>query len=197
MHKVLIINCHLPYPFSPGRLNASLVERMQAILQERGYEVRVTTIQEGYQVDEEVAKHHWADVVILQTPVNWMGLPWTGKKYIDEIYSAGIMAGFCSSDGRSSADPKKNYGTGGSMAPRRYMLSLTYNAPAEAFDNPDEPFMAGKSVDDMFLPCHLNFRFIGMAPLPTFVCFDVMKAPTVEADFARLAAHLAQHFPAL
>ncbi|WP_227657402.1 NAD(P)H-dependent oxidoreductase [Candidatus Magnetaquicoccus inordinatus] len=197
MQKVLIINCHQPYPVSPGQLNASLVSRMQQQLQNSGYEVALTIVNEGYQIAKEVEKHLWADVIIIQTPVYWMGLPWIGKKYIDEIFSAGAAVGFFYSDGRSSQDPKRNYGMGGGMAPRRYMLSLTYNAPAEAFGNPEEPFMAGKGVDDMFLPLHLSFRFLGMQALPTFACHDVHKAPEIAADFARLEAHLRAHFPAV
>jgi modulator of drug activity B len=30
---------------------------------------------------------------------------------------------------------------------------------------------------------HLNFKFFGMEPLPTFACFDVMKNPDIENDF--------------
>ena len=34
MSKVFIINGHQPYPFSPGRLNATLVERARELLDE-------------------------------------------------------------------------------------------------------------------------------------------------------------------
>lgn len=46
----------------------------------------------------------------------------------------------------------------------------------------------------MFLPCHLNFRFFGMKPLETFVCYDVIKNPDVENDFVRLEKHLNAQF---
>jgi NADPH dehydrogenase (quinone) len=39
------------------------------------------------------------------------------------------------------------------------MLSLTYNAPKEAFNDKNQYLMQGKTPDDMFLPYHLNFRF--------------------------------------
>jgi modulator of drug activity B len=74
------------------------------------------------------------------------------------------------------------------------MLSLTYNAPRELFDNPSQYFLQGKGVDDMFLPTHLNFRFMGMEPLQTFVCYDVHKDPDTENDFKRLERHLERHF---
>lgn len=90
MSKVLILNGHHPYPFSEGRLNKTMVELAEARLQEKGHETCVVNSAEEYDVDEQVANHVWADVVILQTPVNWMGVTWTFKKYMDEVYTAGM-----------------------------------------------------------------------------------------------------------
>jgi len=41
---------------------------------------------------------------------------------------------------------------------------------------------------------HLNFKFFDMEPLPTFVCFDVMKNPDIENDFIRFESPLDRHF---
>ena len=40
----------------------------------------------------------------------------------------------------------------------------------------------------------MNFRFFAMEALPTFVCYDVMKNPSIEEDFERFKAHLEEHF---
>ena len=80
------------------------------------------------------------------------------------------------------------------MTGKKYMLSLTFNAPSEAFMDPDEYLFQGKSVDDLWFPMHMNFRFFDMQPLPSFACFDVMKNADVEADFARFKEHLSTHF---
>ena len=74
------------------------------------------------------------------------------------------------------------------------MLSLTLNAPEVAFNKSDEYLFQGKSVDDLFFPMHMNFRFFGMEPLPTFACFDVMKNADIDADFARFEKHIQSHF---
>ena len=74
------------------------------------------------------------------------------------------------------------------------MLSLTFNAPKQAFDNPSEYLFQGKSVDDLMFPMHMNFRFFGIEALPTFTCFDVMKNPNIEDDFTRFEHHLNTHF---
>ena len=76
------------------------------------------------------------------------------------------------------------------------MLSLTFNAPGDSFDDPSQTFFAGKSIDDLFWPMHLNFAFFGMTSLPSFACFDVLKNPQVNDDFVRWADHLATHYPA-
>jgi modulator of drug activity B len=70
------------------------------------------------------------------------------------------------------------------------MISATFNAPREAFDDPTEPFFEGMSMDDLLRPVHLNAKFFDMKPLPSFGAFDVMKAPQVEADLSRFDAHL-------
>ena len=194
MKNAFIINAHQRYPFSEGRLNSSLAKRIEDHLAAKGYEVNTTTMAGAYDVQEEIEKHKWADVVILQSPVNWMGVPWSFKKYMDEVYTAGMMGDLCNGDGRTAEDPQKNYGGGGVLTDTRYMLSLTFNAPREAFDDEEEWFFAGHSVDDLFAPMHLNFKFFGMKPLPTFACHDVMKNPDIESDFRRLDEHLHKVF---
>ena len=61
-----------------------------------------------------------------------MGEPWTVKEYMDKVFSAGAGKLFAS-DGRHSATPTEGYGTGGLLHGKHHMLSLTWNAPIEAF----------------------------------------------------------------
>ena len=197
MQKVFVINAHEEYAFAKGELNRTLTGMALEQLASLGYETRATTMKDAWEVDEEIEKHRWADVVLLQTPVNWMGVPWSFKKYMDHVYSFGMDGRLCDGDGRSRKEPIKGYGSGGTLTGKRYMLSLTFNAPREAFLDPSEPFFEGKSPDDLFWPMHLNFRFFGMEPLPTFACHDVMKNPDVANDFQRFTAHIAEHFPAV
>ena len=194
MPNAFIINAHEAYPFSPGKLNAALVEKAQNILTAKDYDIQITTMNDDYDVDAEIAKHQWADVILLQTPVNWMEVPWSFKRYMDYVYSAGMDGRLCDGDGRTRQDPSQQYGTGGTLTGKKYLLSLTLNAPKESFGDPNQGFFAGKTLDDLFWPMHLNFKFFGMEPLPTFACFDVMKNPDIENDFARFEAHLNQNF---
>ena len=195
MSKIFMINGHQPYPFAKGDLNAALVERARKHLMDAGHDVRVTRVAEGYDVEQEVGNHQWADVVVMQFPVNWIGVPWSFKKYMDEVYTAGMDGRLTTGDGRTADAPKDNYGMGGSLTGTKYMLSVTFNAPREAFDDPSQAFFAGRSVDDLMLPAHLNAKFFGMEQLPTFAAFDVMKNPEIESDFERFDEHLRSLFP--
>lgn len=190
MSNVLIINAHHYYPFSEGKLNQTLVDQAQELLSAKGHEIRIVKSDGEYDVTEQLENHRWADIILLQSPVNWMGVPWTFKKYMDEVYTAGMGGELCNGDGRSSQAPKENYGAGGTLQGKKYMFSLTFNAPEEAFGNDAEYLFQGKSVDDLFFPMHMNFRFFGMDSLPTFACYDVMKDAQVENELARFEEHL-------
>lgn len=190
MSNILIINAHHYYPFAEGKLNSTLVQMADELLTAKGHKTRIVEVDKGWDVEEELKNHQWADIVLLQTPVNWMGVPWPFKKYMDEVYTAGMGGGLCNGDGRTEENPKANYGAGGTLTGKKYMLSLTFNAPAEAFNDTEEYLFQGKSVDDLLFPMHMNFRFFGMKPLETFACYDVMKNPEVEKDFQRFSKHL-------
>ena len=194
MKNIFLINAHEAYPFSEGKLNQSLIEKAQYILEKKGYSLRKTAMTDSYTVEDELEKHQWADAIILQSPVNWMGVPWSFKKYMDQVYTAGMSGQLCSGDGRSRKDPAKQYGSGGTLQGKKYMFSLTFNAPKEAFGDRDQFLFAGKSVDDLFFPMHMNFRFFGMEALETFACFDVLKNPNIEQDFGRFETHLNRIF---
>ncbi|MBY5948896.1 NAD(P)H-dependent oxidoreductase [Photobacterium rosenbergii] len=194
MSNVLIINAHEPSPFSEGKLNAALVEKARTQLEAKGHEVRVVTMQDEIVVDEQLGHFDWADRVILQSPVNWMTIPWSFKRYMDDVFTAGMGGTLCNFDGRSSENPTKNYGTGGTQTNTKYMLSFTFNAPEESFNDKSEYLFEGKSVDDLMFHMHANFRFFGMSALPTFACYDVMKNGDIENDFKRFEAHLDANF---
>jgi len=69
------------------------------------------------------------------------------------------------------------------------MLSVTWNAPVEAFED-KEQFFHGVGVDGVYLPFHKANQFLGMNALPTFMCNDVIKQPNIAGDFARYRTHL-------
>lgn len=195
--NILIINAHEPFgDFAKGELNQTFVDLATETLQAKGHTIKVTKTASTIEHDaqEELEKHIWADAIILQSPMYWMGLPWSFKRYMDNIYTQGMAGQLCNMDGRSSADPMANYGKGGTRTDTKYMLSITMNAPKQAFDDDNEYLFQGKSVDDLFMPQHSNFRFFGMQALPTFSSHDVLKNADVENDMTRFKAHIEANF---
>ena len=89
MTNVFLINAHEPGfgSYSPGRLNRSLFEKAHDFCDRRGFNVRTTHSAEPWDSDEEIEKHLWCDYLLIQSPVNWMGFPWSFKRYIDLIYT--------------------------------------------------------------------------------------------------------------
>lgn len=190
MTKVLIINGHQPFPTSPGRLNAAFCSNAQFFLENEDCVVRVTNTSEPWDTDAQVEHQLWADLILLQFPLNSMGLPWSLKKYLDEVYTAGMDGRLAKGDGRTRSDPGMQYGSGGCMQGRFYMLSVTCNAPENAFSDLNQTLFAGRSLDDLLSPVHVNFAFFALSTLPTFAAFDVKKSPSISTDIERFKALL-------
>lgn len=188
--RILIINGHQFYPVvAEGNLTRSFIQTATETLHSKGYEVKTSSV-ENYDVAEELEKFQWADVVIFQFPSNWMGLAWKAKRYLDDVWNAGRGTVMCVSDGRSRHNPDAQYGTGGLFGYKSYMLSVTFNMPKNALDDPNQYLFAGKSLDDLLLPIHANFRYIGMKTLPTFASYDVLKNPNLAQDLQNFAKHI-------
>lgn len=192
MQKIYIINAGKSFAHSNGKLNATLTEVARDLLVTKGHEVKVVNIDNGYEVKAEVENILWADVVIYQQPAWWMGPPWTLKKYMDEVFTEGHGILYAN-DGRTRSDPSKKYGSGGLVQGKKYMISTTWNAPSEAFDDPKQ-FFGGVGVDGVYLPLHKANQFLGMSPLPTFMCNDVIKDPQINKIIQNYQAHLTQIF---
>ena len=116
----------------------------------------------------------------------------TVKKYIDDVFTEGHGTLYAS-DGRTRKDPSKKYGSGGLVQGKKYMLSLTWNAPMEAFTEKDQ-FFHGVGVDGVYLPFHKANQFLGMEPLPTFIANDVIKMPDVPRYTEEYRKHLVEIF---
>ncbi|MDC9598237.1 NAD(P)H-dependent oxidoreductase [Xenorhabdus anantnagensis] len=192
MGSILVINSAKDFGESKGKLNNTLTEAIKDHLTEIGHDIQVTHVDKGYDITAEVDKFHWANSVIYQMPGWWMEAPWILKKYVDEVFSAGHSTLF-KNDGRTRNNPDKKYGSGGLVQDKTYMFSVTWNAPLESFEDPNQ-FFEGKGIDSVYYPFHKANQFLGMSPLPTFACHDVIKNPQISQDIKRLKKHLSEFF---
>ncbi len=173
----LIINGHKYYPYAEGKLNKTLFDEIVSIISTDN-NVQTTVIENGYNIDEETEKYKNADVIIYQTPMNWFYVPWSFKKYIDEVFLYNIFY-----------TGSKDYGCGGLMTGKRYMFSFTCNSPADAFDDING-FFNGESPEEVISPLHKLHRYCAMEPIKTFFAFDVVHNPDIERYKKELSNHI-------
>lgn len=193
--KIFIINGGHIFGHSGGKFNKTLFNATISYFQNKpGYEVRFTDINTPYDTKQEVDNYVWADIVIYHTPIWWFQLPHGMKKYIDEVFTEGHQNGIYKSDGRSSANPQINYGTGGMLHGTKYMVTSSWNAPATAFTLPGE-FFNETSVDDGALfGFHRMNAFTGMQAIPGLHFHDVEKNADIVNDLKRYEHHLDTYF---
>ncbi|MFT9299008.1 MAG: NAD(P)H-dependent oxidoreductase [Gluconobacter sp.] len=188
MKNVLLLNGSKAFAHSHGRLNDTLQDVAVETLTTAGFNIRQTKIDAGYDIQAEVENFLWADLVIYQMPGWWMGAPWIVKKYVDEVFTAG-HGSLYANDGRTRSNPERKYGSGGLIQGKHYMLSLTWNAPKEAFEDPEQ-FFEGKGIDGVYFPFHKANQFLGMSPLSTYVATDVIKTPAIDDVIQGYRNHL-------
>lgn len=195
MTKIFIINGGQKFGHSGGKFNQTIASETAQFFQNHPeFEVKTTDINHEYDPAVEVQKFVWSDVIIYHTPVWWFQLPHGFKKYIDVVFTEGHANGIYKSDGRSSANPAVNYGTGGLLHGRKYMLTTSWNAPKEAFTLPGE-FFSQKSVDEgPLFGFHRMNAFTGMTPIESMHFHDIEKNADVKRDLVRYKQHLEVQF---
>lgn len=194
--KALLINTHLTYPnWSEGKLNDAFHQKAKDFFLSKGFEVLETKVEEGYDANEEVEKHLEADIIILQTPINWFGAPWIYKKYVDEVFNGGLQdERFLSGDGRTREDATKQYGTGGKMQGKKFMVSATWNAPKASFNDHNQILFEGRSTADVLIQITSNYRFCGVDIVADYNCFDIFKDGDIVGTLEKYPEHLEQVF---
>lgn len=73
------------------------------------------------------------------------------------------------------------------------MLSVTWNAPIDAFDEFDN-FFDGRGVDGVYFAFHKSQQFLGLKKFPTFMVNDVIKEPNIEKYINDYKIHLIEIF---
>lgn len=180
MKNILIINGGQTFAHSGGHFNNSLTQWTSETLSRNGFKVQTTNINDDFEAVKEVEKFKWADVIIYHTPIWWFQVPNRFKKYIDQVFTAGHNNGIYSSDGRSRSNPDVNYGTGGLMHGKSYMVTSSWNAPATAFTLEGE-FFDQHSVDEgVLFGFHKMNQFAGLTRIDGFHFHDLEKNATAE-----------------
>lgn len=178
--NIFIINGGQVFAHSGGYFNNMLTGWTADFLAQNGYDIRIKNINDSFDAHEEVENYKWADVIIYHTPIWWFQVPNALKKYIDEVFTAGHQNGMYFSDGRSRKNPAINYGRGGLMQGKKYMVTSSWNAPDTAFTLPGE-FFNQTSVDDgVLFGFHKMNEFLSLERIDGFHFHDVEKQGSPE-----------------
>ena len=178
--SVFIINGGQTFAHSGGMFNNTLTGWTVEVMKEKGFAYRVTNINDAFDPLAEVENFKWADVIIYHTPIWWFQLPNGMKRYIDEVFTAGHDNGIYRNDGRSRKNPDVNYGTGGLMQGKRYMVTTSWNAPQTAFTLEGEFFDRHTVDEGVLFGFHKMNQFVGMTRIEGFHFHDLEKNATPE-----------------
>ena len=178
--NVFIINGGQTFAHSGGMFNNTLTGWTVEVMKEKGFAYRVTNINDAFDPLAEVENFKWADVIIYHTPIWWFQLPNGMKRYIDEVFTAGHDNGIYRNDGRSRKNPDVNYGTGGLMQGKRYMVTTSWNAPQTAFTLEGEFFDRHTVDEGVLFGFHKMNQFVGMTRIEGFHFHGLEKNATPE-----------------
>ncbi len=179
MKTVLIINGFEFYSeqLAKGELSRTLTNHMGNVLKDK-YKVLTTTIQDGYTLEEEFEKLQQADIVIFHAPIFWISIPTKFKIYIDKVLGLG-----------DTISENNLYGGAGCMKGKKYILSTTWNASKDQFNNKDG-FFEDKSVDDVLISFHKLMQFYGFLKLPSITFYSVISNTDVEGYKEEITSYL-------
>ncbi len=114
---------------------------------------------------------------------------------MDEVFTSAMKSQkFLCGDGRSETDPARQYGTGGKMQEKKFLLSATWNAPEESFSNVKNQLWKGKTADDALSNIGTNYLFVDYTVLPGHYCYDVFHNKHINEYLENYPAYLKKVF---
>ncbi|WP_350455530.1 NAD(P)H-dependent oxidoreductase [Slackia heliotrinireducens] len=164
MKNVLIVSGH-PNLEGDSVANKAMVEAFARL---EGYTVdRLDLLYPDYKIDvaAEQAKLVDADVIVLQYPVFWYGMPALLQKWMEDVFAHGFSHG---SQGKA-------------LVGKKLVLSMTIGAPEEAYGEG-----AAVHVEDLLVPAKGACALTGMEFSGCEYTFGVSYASRVD-DAARKA----------
>jgi NAD(P)H dehydrogenase (quinone) len=136
---------------------------------ERASKEAFATGTQAPEVAEEQRKMLWADVVVLQFPLWWYGMPAILKGWVDRVYAYGFAYGVGPHGG---AQWGKRFGEG-VMQGRRAMIATTVGGRMAHYG----PRGVNGTIDDLLWPInHGVFYYPGFDVLPPTVFYEVNRA---------------------
>ncbi|WP_042220926.1 NAD(P)H-dependent oxidoreductase [Oceanobacillus manasiensis] len=181
MKNILLINGHDVLQRAKGQLTDHMIDLIREEVSPH-FELKETIIYKGYNIKEEIEKFQWADIVLIQTPIYWFSIPGIFKKYFDDVFMPDVFF-----------TKAKEFGRGGLLTQKEYMLSVTWGAHINAFNGSQDSFLEGYSPDQVLFPLYKIFEYCGLNRLPTFSIYSAMKNLPLKEYTSQLQDHLQRH----
>ena len=180
--KVLIVYAHP----NPNSFNAALLKSGLAALQEAGHEVKVSdlyamkfnpvlsgeelaaTSRKRYaqDVQQELDKLHWADMVIFQFPDWWYGMPAAMKGWIDRVFAFG-----------ATYDDDHSFESG-LLRGKKAMIVMSVGSREPYFKEAPQ-----RDLMRVLEPIHYGyFSYVGMEVLPPFIVYGPGEMSQAERE---------------
>lgn len=93
----------------------------------------------------------------------------------------------------AAQDQIQAYGSGGNCHGKYFMISSTWNAPEEAF-NEGNQFFEGRKAEGVWFNVYKAWEYCGFTRIPPITFHDVMKVPNFEKYVNDLHAYLDKYF---
>ncbi len=181
--KILLITAGYSIFDAKGQLNGFLSYLTDNHFSKKGYKVKISDVtKDTWDVDREVDKLLWADVIIYITPIMWFNMPAPLVKWLGEVLL--YQKTFIITD---------EYGEGGQVPADKFMIVTTSNMKSsdlgKGFVLKNAPH-----IDDLLQPLIMTNHYLSIRnQIPTFHADNVIAGDTdwIEKDYIE---HLNKHF---
>jgi len=126
------------------------------------------------QVQREIARLEWADLVVFQFPLWWHAQPAMLKGWFDRVF---VYGGIYSGSMRYDR---------GHFRGKRAICSVTTGSPEKAF----MPFGRAGNIVELMWPIHCSLYYVGYEVLPPQVSYGVQGGGISYRDEAAFRSHL-------
>jgi NADPH dehydrogenase (quinone) len=165
----------------------------KAFFVERGHQVAETSVERGYNPEEEVEKHVAAHLVILQTPVNWFSAPWI---YRNTWARSSMSAWPKKSCSRAMTAREKTPAGSMAWAEKCRERSSWSPRPGMLREKPSitpTGYYSAARNDRPVPPHHFQLQIHRYDILLDFGVFDIFKNPDIPLALEDYKRHLEKH----
>ncbi|NOR70798.1 MAG: hypothetical protein GQ532_14080 [Methylomarinum sp.] len=183
MMKILLVTAGYSIFDAKGQLNSFLAYLTETNLTKKGYKIKISDVtKDTWNVEREVTKLLWANIIIYITPIMWFNMSAPLVKWLGDvlIYEKTFVI-------------TEEYGEGGLLPADKFMIVTTSNMKSsdlgKGFVLKNAPH-----IDNILQPLIMTNTYLSIRDqIPTFHAGDVIAGDTSWIEPAYLE-HLNTHF---